>query len=186
MREFTKVVLALISSGLYMLFMIGLNQHFGVYQTQAEAVPQVAGVSVNRLTTVDVAPASVQPLTNTLNDYRTKAGQTKVREDVRLNAVALSRAIDMAANSYYAHNSPDGRSFVDLLAEQGMAPTLYSCENLLLSESSDTQHALSEWLSSPAHKSCMSDGLMNSVGVATITFDQSTGQQIFVTIFAQQ
>ncbi|MCA9328725.1 hypothetical protein KC959_03065 [Candidatus Saccharibacteria bacterium] len=184
MRARFGVPVAVLLFAVYIFAMMTLNKHIGVYDGAVAAQPRVAGASTEKKLTH--IPKTTQTLTNVLNSFRSENGLVTLTEDVRLNAVAQSRAIDMVSKQYYAHLSPEGKTFVDLYTQNGLSNTMYSCENLLLSSSADEKQALADWLASPAHKACMSDKLMNRVGVASITFDQETGQKLFVTIFAQQ
>ena len=184
MRARFGVPVAVFIFAVYVFAMMMLNKHIGVYDSAAATQPRVAGVSTEKK--LAHIPKTTQTLTDVLNSFRAAGDLALLTEDLRLNAVAQSRAIDMVSKHYYAHVSPEGKTFVDLYAQKGLSNTMYSCENLLLSSSADEQQALADWLASPAHKACMSDKLVNRVGVASITFDKETGQKLFVTIFAQQ
>ena len=140
--------------------------------------PQVAGATISKERAVT---AQVSPLVAEINRVRPNA---PLVEDEQLNAVAKARLADMLEKQYYAHKSPDGTSFVDLLTMHNLSTTLYSCENLLMTSSDQAETAVAEWLASPGHKACMLDAGVNSIGSASAVFDAETGQKLYVTLYA--
>jgi uncharacterized protein YkwD len=150
-----------------------LNYHVGPFQQQ----PQVAGASVTKSESVK----SSDPLLRHINSQR---DSHIVQEDARLNALATSRLADMLSKRYYAHTSPEGFDFADMLEEFGLEKTTPSCENLLMTSSATTDGVISEWLASPPHKACMLEPAMNAFGSASAIFDRQTGQRLYVTIYA--
>lgn len=171
--------LALALTTVYTAVMIGLNNRYGEITTYQA----VAGARTIRSTAHQVA--NPQILTQEINRARSGANVTEQLEDSRLNTIATLRLQDMIARKYYAHKSPEGINFADLLEDVGLSKTTPSCENLLLTNATDADVMIAEWLASPAHKACMLDTSMNSVGVAQATFDAATGQILVVTIYAR-
>ncbi len=171
--------LALALTTVYTAVMIGLNNRYGevtVYQA-------VAGAQTERSTTYEAKQP--QALTASINKARIDAGTPSILEDTRLNTLATLRLQDMIANHYYAHTAPDGTNFADILEDVGLSKTTQSCENLLLTNVSDSEAMTAEWLVSPTHKDCMLNTSLNSVGVAQAVFDEATGQILVVTIYAR-
>ena len=143
----------------------------------------VAGVQTVK--TTPHVPANIAPLTYAINDYRSKNDVQGVTQDARLDKVAIERVNEMKQYRYYAHTTIDGGSFVESFDSMGIPKTTYACENLLLTNASDAHDFVEEWAASSAHADCMQDSLMTRVGIAEAVFDESTGQRIIVTIYAQ-
>jgi uncharacterized protein YkwD len=182
MRARFGVPLFLVGAGLYLLTMILINNHIGVHEP-VSANSEVAGITTTR--TPQYVPTSTSTLTAAINSARLDNKLGELVEDSRLNAIALERATDMVNQSYYSHSSPQQTTFADYFSRYSIPITTYSCENLLLAQNSNPDVAVAEWVASPAHASCMEDYLMTRVGVAAVSFDRTTGQQLFVAIFAE-
>lgn len=90
----------------------------------------------------------------------------------------------MLIKRYYAHISPEGLDFADMLPAFGLERTTPSCENLLMTNNVATEEVVAEWLASPPHKNCMLDPNMTVMGSASGVFDRQTGQILYVTIYA--
>ncbi len=178
MRMRFGVPLAIILTGVYTAAMITLNN----VTNAATATPVVAGVSTERFLTH--IPETEQAVTTTVNVARVAGGQSNLVEDTRLNALAQARVIDMVSRRYYAHTTPDGTDFADMLTTFGLSATTPSCENLLLTASKNPTTMTREWLASSSHEKCLLDQSKVRIGVAEGVFDQSTGQTVVVTIFA--
>lgn len=178
MRMRFGVPVAIILTGVYTAAMITLNN----VTNAATATPVVAGVSTERVMTH--IPESEQSVTTTINEARVASGQSKLVEDTRLNALAQARVVDMVSRGYYAHTTPDGTDFADMLTTYGLSATTPSCENLLLTASTNPATMTREWLASSSHEKCMLDADNVRIGVSEGVFDQVTGQTIVVTIFA--
>jgi uncharacterized protein YkwD len=143
----------------------------------------VAGAQTVR--TISHVPPEIASLIFAINDYRSKNDINGVTQDARLDKIALERLIEMKQHRYYAHTTIDGGSFADSFISVGIPKTTYACENLLLTNASSVHDYVDEWAASTAHADCMQDDLMTRVGVAEALFDESTGQRIIVTIYAQ-
>ena len=178
MRMRFGIPVAMMLTGVYTAVMITLNN----VTNASTASPVVAGVSTERVLTH--IPETEQTITTTVNEARVASGQSKLVEDTRLNALAQARATDMISRGYYAHVSPDGTDFADMLATVGLSATTTSCENLLLTASTAPTTMTREWLASSSHEKCMLDADNVRIGVAEGVFDEATGQNIVVTIFA--
>lgn len=178
MRMRFGVPLAIILTGVYTAAMITLNN----VTNAATATPVVAGVSTTR--TMTHIPSVENTITTTINEARVASGGTKLTEDTRLNALAQARVVDMVSKGYYAHVSPDGTDFADMLTAFGLSASTPSCENLLLTASTAPAAMTREWLASSSHEKCLLDQSNVRIGVAEGVFDEATGQTIVVTIFA--
>jgi hypothetical protein len=97
--------------------------------------------------TATVLPAS---LTGLLNTDRGSQGLGALTRDPLLDEVAQAKADDMAANGYFAHTSPQGKTPWYWL-QKFEYPYTYAGENLAVDfdESQDVETA---WMNSPAHR----------------------------------
>lgn len=126
-------------------------------------------------TPTDVAtdlPDSNQLLALT-NQARINSGVSVLAVSPTLNNIAKIRADDMAKQRYYAHQSPAGVFYYDLLKNTEFKHA-YSCENLGLGYSITATTYLSQWLlSDQGHKECLLHAKTAYVGygIAEITFD---------------
>lgn len=82
-----------------------------------------------------------------------------------LSAAAQAKADDMAAKSYFAHTSPDGKNSWYWFKKAGYT-FLYAGENLAVdfSDSADVEQA---WMNSPGHRANILDGHFTQIGIAT-------------------
>lgn len=173
MKSWLKVLFAGSLFASYMYAMVFLNYHSGPFKEQKA----VAGVSAVKSYAVN----NYDPLVQAINSKRMGY---ELKEDARLDAIATARLADMLSKRYYAHVSPDGMDFADLLVEVGLQSTTPSCENLLMSLQTDSSLVVDEWMSSPPHRGCMLNPDMNAVGKAGAVFERQTGQMLYVTIYA--
>lgn len=114
-----------------------------------------------------------------VNLVRIKAGLEAVTIDDRLTQAARSHARDMAARSYFGHESPDGRSLVDRYAAVGF-PWRVAAENIALDE--DEPHAHDALLHSPDHRANILDPRVRKIGVAALGI--ARGSILYVEDFA--
>jgi uncharacterized protein YkwD len=83
--------------------------------------------------------------------------------DPALREAARCHSLDMAVNDYFSHDSLDGRSPWDRMAEAGYTGTAYA-ENVAAGFSSPSS-VLSGWLSSPGHCANIMNPTVNEIGV---------------------
>jgi uncharacterized protein YkwD len=122
-----------------------------------------------------------------VNAERSKIGLTAVIRNKELDMVAQSRATDMVTRSYYAHKSPDGSYFYDLLKQRQISVS-YACENLDLAPVVSSQVFVTDWLSSTqGHKECMLSAHTTYAGYAVArlqSFGLETPEYVVVAIYA--
>lgn len=93
-----------------------------------------------------------------LNDERRSRGLTALRSNGRLAVAALRHAGDMASRNYFAHDSLDGRSFVDRLKAAGYVTGREARwtvgENLAWGsgDASSPSRIVAAWMKSPGHR----------------------------------
>jgi len=107
-----------------------------------------------------VVPAEIIALTNSERTQNNVGGLT---EDALLDKAAQAKAEDMAANGYFAHVGPDGKTPWQWISGAGYQYQ-YAGENLAVRfiDSSDVVNA---WMASPTHRANMVKPVYTSIGV---------------------
>lgn len=123
-----------------------------------------------------------------VNQKREVAGLKPLLQSPKLDAIAAQRAADMQSNAYYAHKSPNGQYFNDLMTDQGISFT-YACENLNLAEEASPEKFVDSWLESKAgHRECLLSKSHVSAGYAISTVELNNGlnikQKVIVAIYS--
>lgn len=120
-----------------------------------------------------------------VNAQRAAKGLHPLERNQDLARVAQERAVDMQTKRYYAHQSPTGDYFYNLLdpvAYNGV----YACENLDLQATLDTQTYINDWLQSKkGHRECMLNEAVLQAGyaVAVITLPKvKTNATMYVVV----
>jgi uncharacterized protein YkwD len=98
----------------------------------------------------EVAPP-VSDLIPRVNDHRETAGCGALAWHGKIAAASQAHAEDMAANGYFSHESLDGRTFTDRLAEAGVTFSGAAGENIAMS-SAGAEGVLAMWLGSSGHR----------------------------------
>lgn len=96
------------------------------------------------------------------NAFRTSVNVVGFHADPRLARSATAKADDMVTQSYFAHQSPDGRATEDFLRDAGY-PYLVAGENLAMG-SVDASAILAAWAASPTHRRNLVDADFADVG----------------------
>lgn len=124
--------------------------------------------------------ASIQAafLVDLANDDREDMGLPKLTINDKLISAADMKAADMAAKSYFAHNSPDGKTPWYWIQKAGYE-YVYAGENLAVnfSNSADVEEA---WMDSPTHKANILHNKYSEIGIATASGTYKGGRTIFV------
>jgi hypothetical protein len=99
------------------------------------------------------------------NGDRTEHEARSLTVNPLLTAAAQAKANDMAAKSYFAHVSPDGRNSWSWFRDVGYTFS-YAGENLAVdfSDSEDVERA---WMNSPTHRANILDANFTEIGIAT-------------------
>lgn len=113
------------------------------------------------------APVSTgNALVDEINRVRFENGVNPLSIDNSLNTIALERTKDMVNNNYYAHQSPNGTYFSDLMKRDGISYN-FACENLDLAFSGAESTYVKDWLeSTKGHRECLLSDKVTKVGVA--------------------
>lgn len=125
-----------------------------------------------------VLPGALVALTN---EDRAMHGLAGVTEDAVLSRAAQAVAEDMAANGYFAHVSPDGKTPWYWLERAGYRYS-YAGENLAVNftDSADVQSA---WMESPTHRANIVKPQYTHVGFGTAHGVYEGQETIFVVEF---
>jgi uncharacterized protein YkwD len=126
---------------------------------------------------------SEQDLIGRINSARQAAGLRKVAINDRLSTLALSRSYDMASRGYFAHTTPEGSDFIDLLSSVNfpykMAGEILAHNNYGPDETA--QIAYNDFMNSTRHKQIILDPLYTTAGVGEAIDDK--GFHFFTVIF---
>jgi len=105
-----------------------------------------------------------------INERRSNSGIGRVRDDSRLRHAAVNHSQAMVSQSFFSHNSPNGRDFVDRIESSGYmrgARQWLVGENLVWGSGqlSTPANLVKAWMESPAHRSNLLRGRFKEVGV---------------------
>ena len=123
---------------------------------------------------------SVSGLLAATNAERANNGLSPLTINTKLNASAQSKANDMVARNYWAHNTPDGQEpwiFFDAAGYEYQK----AGENLAYGFS-NSQTTIVGWMNSPSHRANMLDSLYTEVGFGFANSENfvSTGQETII------
>lgn len=119
--------------------------------------PVVWGYSSN------ITPEEIIALTN---KERVKMGVPEVSMDPLLTQAALSKAADMFARNYWAHNAPDGTEPWKFVVDADYKYR-YAGENLAR-DFDNSQAVVTAWMNSPSHKENLLSSRYQDIGVAVV------------------
>ena len=148
------------------------------------------GIRPERISSTGPAPAVsgmqknlIPQAYNHLNSIRKQYTHNPLNLCSQLSEVANSRAQDMAARKYFSHTTPEGKTFMDLIYENGIAFRA-AAENI--GKISPTQSGTAEafmhlWASSGPHRQNMLNPAFYRVGIGVAEDGQN---RVMVMIFA--
>lgn len=117
-----------------------------------------------------------------VNAERKKHGLRELKEDTRLTKVAQERLDDMVKNQYYAHISPNGMFFYDLMKNH-MLHADYACENLNLEFTTDESVYIQSWhTSTKGHRECMLQSDATAAGYAVGEYGETPETKIYIAV----
>lgn len=130
--------------------------------------------------------AREKQLMDYINGARQASGLKPVAIDSKINAVARSRSNDMAARGYFAHTTPEGKSFMDFFKAASisykLAGEIIATNNYRAEETA--YNAYDGFINSPAHRSIILDSRYNLAGVGEAK--DSRGFYFFTVDFVQR
>jgi uncharacterized protein YkwD len=96
------------------------------------------------------------------NAQRAAAGCGALHVDTRIQAAAIAHSVDMRARGYFTHNSADGETPWQRMADEGY--TTPSAENIAMGQATP-QDVVTAWMNSPGHRANILNCSSKSIGV---------------------
>ncbi len=115
---------------------------------------------------------------NLTNQSRIEYGLSSLKQNSLLAKAAQAKADDMLANSYFAHNSPDGRTPWSFITAAGYN-YIMAGENLAVNFT-EAEHVDSAWMNSPGHKANILNKDFEEIGVGIAEGQYQGHTAIFV------
>ncbi len=156
-----------------MVFSAYLSVNYLYTPAEVSGQQHVLGASTVRLPEDSNLP-NLNKLLAASNLNRNGIGQLPLTIDIDLTTLAQSRADDMAQHGYFGHQNREGFNYSHQLIGTTYENT-YSCENLALGSSLNSELYVKQWLNSSSHKECLLNKSTSRVGygVAKLAFDHS-------------
>ena len=152
----------LVSFGLFAGFLLNFTN-----STSARTPEVLSNSTINSTPSNTYQNAELEATVDLVNQTRSANNVSTLIRSPELDAIAEARAQDMKSRVYYAHKSPDGRYFNNLMDEKQL-PYTFACENLNINETTDPDYFVKSWLNSPAHKDCMLRNGHTKAGYAVV------------------
>lgn len=118
-------------------------------------------------TSLTYADINKESIVNFTNQKRVESGLTPLKINYSLESSAITKANDMLANNYWAHNSPQGKTPWTFIRGAGYK-YIFAGENLAEGYSS-TEAVIAAWMASPSHRANILNRNYKEVGVAIIS-----------------
>lgn len=138
----------------------------GALGTQGGAGPAMVTASPASGPTAQISPdlaASYEDQVVALtNVQRAAAGCGPLRVDPRIRAAAVAHSVDMLLRHYFDHDTPDGETPWQRMADAGY--TTPSAENIALGQATP-QDVVTAWMDSPGHRANILNCSSHAVGV---------------------
>lgn len=112
--------------------------------------------------------ATEQAFLNLLNQYRVQNGVGPLAVSATLNTAAYNHSRDMSDNNYFSHNSPNGDTPWDRMADAGYDYNTYKGENIARGYAS-AQAVFDGWRNSPGHNANMLNPNFNVIGIGYVS-----------------
>lgn len=140
------------------------------------------GTSTNKNTTItdNLSGYSTdeKELLKLINNERKKYGLVELKFDSELQRVAKAKAIDLAENNYFAHNSPTyGTPFEMMKAFK----ITYNTAGENLAGNSSLSGAVTAWMNSEGHRANILNNTFNYTGIGIV--ESKTYGKILVQMF---
>ncbi len=162
------------------------------YFRQYSVATAIQASTVSTSTTTYKAPQytdpGIQDIADRVNSVRVQGGTGRLSQSAELDQIATMRANDMANREYYAHKSPEGSLFNNLM-DQNSLKYSYACENLNLADSMAPSTFVESWLASQAgHRECLLENTHTKAGYAISHISSKNGilinQTVVVAIYS--
>jgi len=109
---------------------------------------------------------TVQKVLSQTNEQRQKSGLSLLQYNDTLSQSAIAKAQDMFTNSYWAHNSPQGKAPWDFFKSVGYQYSIAG-ENLA-KDFYDTDGLITAWMNSPTHRDNILNVKYQEIGIAVV------------------
>jgi uncharacterized protein YkwD len=108
-----------------------------------------------------------------INERRSEGGLATVRPEGRLRNAAERHSLDMASNGYFAHDAPNGDSFIDRIVATGYTRGSSSWlvgENLVWGSFSlsTPESMVAAWMNSPSHRANLMRDRFRDLGISAV------------------
>lgn len=126
------------------------------------------------------ATLSKSGVINWTNTQRAQNGLISLKENAKLNSMALIKAEDILEKQYFAHESPLGIGVSDLAKQAGYIYIVVG-ENLALGNFASDWEVVIAWMDSPGHRANILNEKFSEIGVAAIQ-GMFEGRQVWVVV----
>jgi len=148
--------------------------------TAPAATKPAAPATPTRNTTVSSSNLTYeQKVTELVNIERQKAGLSSLTLDTSISNVARTKSKDMAANNYFAHQSPTYGSAGDMLKQFGIKWSAWG-ENIASGQRTP-EAVVTAWMNSSGHRANILSTNFSKIGVGYVT--NSNGTPYWTQIF---
>ncbi|WP_456119842.1 CAP domain-containing protein [Virgibacillus tibetensis] len=130
---------------------------------QQQPVPQEPNQNQGQSEQLNQFEQEVVELTN---QERAKQGLSALKIDTELSKVAREKSRDMAANNYFAHNSPTYGSPFDMMQKFGVSYRTAG-ENIAKGQRTPTE-VVNAWMNSDGHRANILNGNFTHIGVGFV------------------
>jgi len=155
------------------LLLNGVNSSEPLSISRAVAVPDGSN-NVLALTTESY------PLLLEINRKRISIGLEPVQFNTIIESVTRTRSREMSRDFQYSHTRNDGSDYSALFAN---SPYSFSCENLQLQDNSSIDTAVTSWLQSDSHRSCLLHKDIAKAAVSIERFGNDQNMELYVFVF---
>ncbi len=127
----------------------------------------------------DVLAKQRSELLALVKQARTEQGLDDLSGNSKLYASSQAKSDDMLANSYFSHNSPDGKDLKYFLSRAGYGYK-YAGENLAMGFS-DAKSVVNAWIKSPLHYRNIIDPEFSETGMGITSGEYEGKETVFIT-----
>lgn len=121
---------------------------------------------------------TIENIISLTNQSRQEYKLGTLRENSLLNAAAQTKANDMLKNSYFSHNTPEGKTPWDFITKAGYS-YLMAGENLAVNFT-EAENVETAWMNSPGHKANIVNKNFEEIGIGIAQGEYQGNTAIFV------
>lgn len=127
---------------------------------------KIAGISmvvVSPATITEASAITTGTVINLANDARVAGGLSELKPNSLLSSAAQSKANDMLARQYFAHNTPTGETPWTFIKASGYS-YVTAGENLAI-DFTEAESVQTAWMNSPGHKANIMNKAFQEIGI---------------------